>query len=267
MHYTRLPVPRRTWSKVRARVEAFLVHPGFFVHMKILLVPVLLAVAVPVAHADAPDPCPEAPKPPPRPKKKRPPVKRVTPPPVSCDCPPGQRGPEGPPGKPGAPGDRGEPGAPGAPGRTIVVRDHGVTLGLGVISAYHDPHGDWAWGPAVRFDAPVGADLELGVAVGLAGVAEGTIGDESGYLVQASLTKYFGSIGFTTGLHMTSIYGSPENGEIDGRYLSATWGLVYRPVSWLRAEVSPALSYLKDDVEGRQFSVGLTGSMFAGASW
>jgi hypothetical protein len=132
------------------------------------------------------------------------------------------------------------------------------------MSAAYLPHGDWAWGPALQLRDRVD-DYELAIDAGLADVVPGR---ESGYLLHAGVARYFddGPVGLTAGVHWTSISGSSHNGEIDGEYLALVGGLVLRH-KFARLELAPALSYLRDDAEGRQLGVGFTSSLFFGGRW
>lgn len=196
----------------------------------------------------------------PRPRRKRPPARPptrpVAPPAAPCKCDPGPQGPRGPSGPPGRTGDRGGNGAAGA----------GIPIAVGVMGSAHAPHGDWAWGPAIQLRHDRG-DQQLVVDIGLAAGFSGVGGNERGFLAHVGYAQFSGSTGVTVGLHATSIDGSPQNGEIDGTYLGVSAGLVYRR-DWLRLEVAPVLSALRDDSrDGTQLAIGLTSSAFAGWSW
>jgi hypothetical protein len=202
-------------------------------------------------------------KPPPKkPHRPKTPPKEVSRPP--CDC----VGKEGPPGPQGPPGED----------KVVIVHEtttvHDasgtISLALGVMGSAYLPHSDWAWGPALQLRHTDSKGLQLDVAIGLASEADGTVGDESGFLAQVGVTKFRsakGGLGYGLGLHLTDIDGSSSNGEVDGRYIALDAHLAYqRPVGNLnlRAEVGPAFAYLRDDVEGRQLALGAEGSLFLG---
>lgn len=231
--------------------------------MKKLLVLTALLATPAVTMADGVDPCVETKRPP---KKKRPPPKKPTQP-VKCDC-VGQPGPEGP---AGPKGDKGDPG-----GMSVFVYDPGslstdVFVGLGVMGTVQAPHGDWAWGPALRLSTRA-YDKELGFNLGWAGLLDGTVGDESGYLAELSISDndaFTDHLGLTGGIYLGEIDGSSSNGDIDGSYRAVTVAVSYkRPLGplGLRAELGPTAAWLEDDAEGDQFAVGLQGSLFVGGT-
>jgi len=208
-----------------------------------------------------------------KPKKKRPtppkktPAKSVT---TSCDC----VGEKGPAGSEGPPGRQGRDGLDGRPGKDAAVG--ALSIAGGLMSSWHAPHGDWAWGPALQLRSTDSNGLQLAVALGLASGADGSVGDENGWLGQLSVTK-FGSnaakdktVGFGLGLHVTDINGSADNGQVDGRYVGLDAHItLQRKVGAgldMRFEVGPVISHLRDDVEGKQVALGIQSSLFIGGS-
>lgn len=213
--------------------------------------------------------CPKTYRPKKKKAKKKPPAK-VTPaatPEKNCQvlCMEGDRGEQGPPGLPGKDGKNGQDGKNGSDG---AVRSIAVAGGL--MTSVHAPHGDWAWGPAVqlRFEKQSGTQLSL--SLGLAGLAPGDSREE-GTIGHLAVTRMRGSdlkSGLGVGLYVTSISGSPSNGNLDGRYVGVDvhWAL-QKPVTDslnLRFEVGPVVSYLRDDAEGRQLGIGLQSALFVG---
>lgn len=232
-----------------------------------IMTPLLMVSNV---EADGNVDCPKVYKPK---KKKRPaPPKKITEnPATSCwicareDAPPG---PPGPPGRPGRDGIDGRPGKDATAGSLAIAG--------GVMYAVHAPHCDWAWGPALQLRSTDAKGLQLAVALGLASGADGSVGDENGWLGQLSVTK-FGSnavndrtAGFGLGLHVTDINGSADNGQVDGRYIGLDAHItLQRKIGAgldIRVEAGPVLSYLRDDVEGKQIALGIQSSLFLGGN-
>lgn len=197
--------------------------------------------------------------------KKKPPAKVAE----KCQCTTlvveGERGERGTPGLPGRDGVNGADGKNGSDG---AVRSIAVAGGL--MTSLHAPHGDWAWGPAVqlRFEKQSGTQLSL--SLGLAGLAPGDSREE-GTIGHLAVTRMRGSdlkSGPGVGLYVTSINGSPSNGNLDGRYIGVDvhWAL-QKPVTDslnLRFEVGPVVSYLRDDADGRQLGIGFQSALFVG---
>lgn len=200
-------------------------------------------------------------------KHHRVPVKPKAPP--SCSC-IGQEGPQGPRGLEGPQGQKGEKGDPGETTYYLVeVKTSTFTLAGGVLYAVHVPHGDWAWGPGIQLRRTTPDGIQLDVALATASIADGTVGNESGWLGQLGLTKLNEEgVGLGVGLHITDIAGSKSNGDVDGRYLGVDGHItVQRPLAdslSFRFEAGPVLSYLRDDVDGKQFAAGLESSVFVG---
>lgn len=242
---------------------------------KLLVGLLLLSVAAGLAPAAAapPDPCAEAPRPRPRPPKRRPPAPRPPEaPPKKCDCPPGERGPAGERGERGETGERGPAGETWVTDVIVVERDPLLRLGLGVAGFAAAPHGDWAWGPALRLSTDASEKYELGLSV--AAAAGASSGRESGVLVELTATRWLEPaeaatprMGLSAGFLYAGLRGSPSNGEIDGSYLGVTAGAV---LQWrhVRAQLGPVVGGLRDDAEpGTQLFVGFAGSAFVGGAW
>lgn len=239
-------------------------HAVHMMKTSLLLLAALVAAPASIAAADGVDPCVQAP-----PKKKK--KKRKPPAPPAkkdCDC-VGREGPPGPPGPKGDPGD----GTVINNVQNITIRvaapDSTISLAGGVMYAAYLPYGDWAWGPGLQLRRTDGDRLQLSLAVATASIADGHVGTESGWLAQLGLTKFDeDGYGAGVGLHITDIDGSPDNGNVDGRYIGLDVHLTYQAMVTdsldLRFEVGPVLSYLRDDAEGRQVGLGLQSSLFLG---
>jgi hypothetical protein len=77
-------------------------------------------------------------------------------------------------------------------------------------------------------------------------------------------------LGVTGGVVYTAINGSPQNGQVEGRYLSGDIGLVARKSLGrslsLRVEVGPTVGGLRDthDPNDTQLGIGAQGAAFLG---
>ncbi len=222
------------------------------------------------AYADGVDPCPPvAPKPKVhKPHKPRPKVEAKP-----CDCAPGKDGKDG---KDGVPGKDGKPGQDAESSLTQVYNYSytetksapGLSLRIGLMGALYAPTADWAWGPALQLAQPIGERSELVVDAGIALPMDGldfSPGQEKGLLIHAGFAHYMQSIprlGFTVGIHSTSIAGSSSNAEIGGSYLGLTGGAVWK-TSHVRAELGIVFSGLQDDFKpDTQLGTGLVSSLF-----
>lgn len=223
---------------------------------KFLITALILAFAAP-AVADT-TPCPEVPKIKKKGKKR---------PPTAPYC----KVLVGPPGKPGMPGPKGDAGRDGKDGKDgrvgkiEVVGDTKFPLDLGVFGTAMGKHGDWAWGPALQVRGDVRKDYEMAL---MGGLAMGATGDrESGYTVRLGVARKNERATLGIGAGVLKINGSPDNGEIDARYLmlDATISLREKlgPV-YLQLNLAPiVLSMLHDDTDGNaQFSIGSSVSLF-----
>jgi len=214
----------------------------------------LIAAFAGTAAADA-TPCPEAPKP----KVKK---KKRTPATSYCKV---LRG------TPGEPGPRGPEGPPGKDGKVIretrvVERGAGkFPLDLGVFGTYMGKHGDWAWGPALQVRGMVSKNYEASL---MGGLAMGATSDrESGFTARLGVARKLDHATFGVGLGLLNINGSPENGEIDGSYvtLDATIGVRQKlgPVMFHLNLAPLVLGMLHDDSEeGAQWTLGSSASLF-----
>lgn len=213
-----------------------------------------------IASADPRDKdCPHIPKkvvpkrPRPRPTPKPP---QVAP---SCQC-KGEKGDVGPQGPKGDPGE-------------VLVRDElhvithvvraepAVRLSFGATGALQVPHGDWAWGPALRATTDLSEKYSVSFIGGLADIA--AKGRESGLILGAQIERHIDSnIGFSVGIESLEINGSKDNGFIDGSYLFGTLGASYETKRF-RFEAGPTIGRLRDDTDSTaQFALGVFASAF-----
>lgn len=224
----------------------------------------LFALTANSAYADSQ--CPHSYKPPKKPPVHppvkppvRPPSKPQTPPPCSCK---------------GEKGDKGDPGKDGHDGKdgliayvtptTVIVEkyEYRLKLSVGVMGFVADPHGDWAWGPALGLQEPLSQKIDVRLNLGLAMGASS--GHQTGYMAELTAVRKFDNdrLGVFAGLHHTKIDGNSDNKNIDGSYLNLTAGLVVNQGSF-RVEVGPTLGGLRDDWKDRtQFSFGGQASVF-----
>ena len=220
------------------------------------LTALLLVAMAGTAWADAPPvDCP-------RPKKKK--VVKKRPPPKPCFCtgrqgPPGPQGPEGPKGDPGRDGRDGE-------SRYILIEEKPdvlLDLRVGLLGTIQAPHNDWAWGPALQLTKDLSEDYVLNLTGGLAmGASDGR---EDGFILQLGVERALeDDQGLEVGVQYTSIEGSSNNGEIDGRYLTG-FASVALKIKNLRLALGPTVGGLRDGFkDGTQFTVGAQASAFIG---